>query len=62
MRFDGKMLTVEIALSALVLDVANDGAPLPSYPSGEKLELRLQVKYLCARPRQAVHLSPAQDT
>ena len=61
MRFDGNMLTIEIALSALVLDVANDGAPLPSYPSGETLELRLPVKYLCARPRRPVVLQAERE-
>jgi DNA invertase Pin-like site-specific DNA recombinase len=53
MRFDGNTLTVTIVLAALARDVAHNGAPLPSYPEGEKLVLRLPVAYLCARPRDA---------
>jgi site-specific DNA recombinase len=57
MLFDGSALTIEIVPAALVLDVAHEGAPLPSYPNGAKLELKLPVKYLCARPRQPVEPS-----
>lgn len=59
MLFDGTTLTIEIMPAALVLDVAHKGAPLPSYPSGERLQLRLPVGYLCARPRQLPNLSAA---
>jgi hypothetical protein len=51
MRFDGNTLTVTIVPAALARDVAHDGAALPSYPDGEKFELRLPVAYLCARQR-----------
>lgn len=51
MRFDGHTLTIHIVPRALVLDVAHDGAPLPSYPESETVEIRLPAGYLCARPR-----------
>jgi DNA invertase Pin-like site-specific DNA recombinase len=60
MRFDGRTLTIDIVPVALVADVAHGGAPLPSYPSGEKFELRLPVAYLCARRRDAPALFAAQ--
>lgn len=59
MRFDGNTLTVTIVLAALARDVAHEGAPLPSYPDGEKFELRLPVAYLCARPRQQAEVNAA---
>ncbi len=59
MLFDGTTLTIEIVPAALVRDVAHEGAPLPSYPSGEKRRLRLPVTHLCARPRQPIELSAA---
>lgn len=51
MRFDGATLDIEIDLAVLVTDVAHGGAPLPSYPTGSKLTLRMPARYLIPRTK-----------
>lgn len=51
MRFDSRTLTIEISASALVADIANDGAALPSYSSGESIVVRMPVGYLVPKTK-----------
>lgn len=62
MSFDGTTLEIELDAAALVADIANGGSPLPSYPTGAKIRLRMPVGYLIPRTkRRLVGIARCED-
>lgn len=51
MRSDARTLTIEISPAALVADIANEGAALPSHPNGERVVLQMPVGYLVPKTK-----------
>jgi hypothetical protein len=51
MRFDARTLTIEISPAALVADIANEGAALPSYPTSDRVVLQMPVDYLVPKTK-----------